>query len=830
MRNKVPAALVAAMFVQSPVCVVHGQCEAQWTEGRGFPGTNGPVSASTAWDPDGAGGQSPMAVIGGSFNIAGDTFANNIAAWNGSEWMALGAGIPGANTTVRTLAVFDDGSGGGPALYAGGFFNVAGGAPANYIARWDGETWSAVGGGMDGRVEALVVHDDGSGPALYAGGAFINAGGQPAHFIARWDGKDWSPVGTGMDNWVLALTVFDDGDGLALHAGGQFIIAGGTLAPFAAKWDGQSWSDLDTGEVDGVIHALTTYDDGGGTDLYAAGEFTFIGTLAVANFIARWDGSTWSSLGAAANGTIYSLAVFDDDGRGGPALHAGGAFTSAGIVDANHIASWDGAEWSALGDGVNNTVTSLAAVEHGSSASLYVGGLFHAADDLAARHVAMWDGAAWSNLGSGAGMNAAILAMTDFNDGSGPALHAAGGFTTAGSAIAGNVARWNATPPDPSWSSLDGGTNFLIQALAVFDDGLEGAGEGGALYAGGWFTAAGGAPASYIARWDGADWSPVGDGVSYIVRALAVFDDGSGAGPALYVGGAFQAAGGEPASFIARWDGAAWSTLSTGVNNAVYALTVFDDGTGPALYAGGEFTTAGDEQANYIARWDGRSWSPLGSGMNSAVYALTTFDDGTGPALYAGGFFSTADEKSANCIARWDGESWSALGTGMSGGQFPAVLALAVFDDGVSGSALYAGGQFTVAGGIPANCIARWSSGESAWLPLSTGLQGTSAPAVHALTVFDDGGGPALHVGGAFHVAGGIVSAYWARWGCVSSLLPADLDGDGIVGPADLAELLAQWGACAKNCSADIAPSNGDGVVGPADLAALLAGWSPAGG
>jgi predicted outer membrane repeat protein len=48
-----------------------------------------------------------------------------------------------------------------------------------------------------------------------------------------------------------------------------------------------------------------------------------------------------------------------------------------------------------------------------------------------------------------------------------------------------------------------------------------------------------------------------------------------------------------------------------------------------------------------------------------------------------------------------------------------------------------------------------------------------------------------------------------------------DLNGDGIVGPADLAQLLASWGACA-NCPADF---NGDGAVGPADLAQLLAHW-----
>ena len=60
-------------------------------------------------------------------------------------------------------------------------------------------------------------------------------------------------------------------------------------------------------------------------------------------------------------------------------------------------------------------------------------------------------------------------------------------------------------------------------------------------------------------------------------------------------------------------------------------------------------------------------------------------------------------------------------------------------------------------------------------------------------------------------------------------LLPADLNSDGVIGAADLAELLAQWGACPArgDCSADISPQpDGDGVVGPADLAELLAHWS----
>jgi hypothetical protein len=54
---------------------------------------------------------------------------------------------------------------------------------------------------------------------------------------------------------------------------------------------------------------------------------------------------------------------------------------------------------------------------------------------------------------------------------------------------------------------------------------------------------------------------------------------------------------------------------------------------------------------------------------------------------------------------------------------------------------------------------------------------------------------------------------------------PADLNGDGSVGTADLLLLLAAWGACPRPpqpCPPDF---DGDGVVGTADLLVLLAAW-----
>jgi hypothetical protein len=71
------------------------------------------------------------------------------------------------------------------------------------------------------------------------------------------------------------------------------------------------------------------------------------------------------------------------------------------------------------------------------------------------------------------------------------------------------------------------------------------------------------------------------------VRAVTVFDDGSGSGPALYVAGGFTRVGAMTVYHIAKWDGKTWSALGSGTNGPLWSLAVFDEGTGPVLCAGG---------------------------------------------------------------------------------------------------------------------------------------------------------------------------------------------------------------------------------------------------
>jgi hypothetical protein len=213
--------------------------------------------------------------------------------------------------------------------------------PVNGVAKWNGSSWDALGGGTDGGVAAFAVFDDGNGLALYAGGSFSTAGGVSARNIARWDGLSWTPLGTGTDSSVASLTVFDDGSGPALFAGGIFTAAGGGPANRVARWDGSSWSALGTGFAGASDHVsvLGVFDDGSGPALHAGGAFTTADGVP-ANRIARWDGSSWSALGSGTSGRVIALATFDDGG--GPALYAGGVFANAYDSGDSYLARWSG--------------------------------------------------------------------------------------------------------------------------------------------------------------------------------------------------------------------------------------------------------------------------------------------------------------------------------------------------------------------------------------------------------------------------------------------------------------------------------------------------------
>ncbi|MEL6851015.1 MAG: T9SS type A sorting domain-containing protein, partial [Bacteroidota bacterium] len=244
-----------------------------------------------------------------------------------NNWSALGSGLSGQPCQALTVDA-------GGTVYAGGAFSSAGGAPnTQYIAKWNGSSWSSVGTGINNICYALEA--DGTGN-VYAGGAFTNAGGNTAKYIARWDGSNWFSLGTGLGGACRGIGV--DGSG-QVFAGGNFTGAGGITANHIAKWDGSNWSALGNG-LSGSCEEVAVDANG---NVYAVGSNVAIPGVA-GQGLAVWNGSIWqgpcggintSSISNPNNSSLFIQAVLVFNSE----LFVGGIFSSAFNQSAFNIAS-----------------------------------------------------------------------------------------------------------------------------------------------------------------------------------------------------------------------------------------------------------------------------------------------------------------------------------------------------------------------------------------------------------------------------------------------------------------------------------------------------------
>jgi hypothetical protein len=265
--------------------------------------------------------------VGGAFTTAGGITVNRIGTLvfvsGAAVWAAMGTGFNSSVTSIAQLLNED-------VIAAGAFTQLGSGAAMAYISRWDGSAWNALGSGMNGQVDCLVVGPDGS---LYAGGNFTTAGGTTVNYIAKWDGSAWSALGTtGTNGRVYSLAIGADG---YLYAGGNFTTAGGVTVNYIAKWNGTAWSALSTG-MNGIVNSITAGPDG---NLYLGGAFTTAGGVTV-NRVTKWNGAKFAALSSGADtGTVYGLA-FDPNGR----LYVCGTFNNIGslAVGTCGIAIWTG--------------------------------------------------------------------------------------------------------------------------------------------------------------------------------------------------------------------------------------------------------------------------------------------------------------------------------------------------------------------------------------------------------------------------------------------------------------------------------------------------------
>lgn len=669
-----------------------------------------------------------------------------------SAWMSLGNGTkPVFPGWVRAIAKFSVDN----KIYVGGdFINVPGVTNGNYLICWDGTSWSAVGndgsGGpaITGSIFSICEYNN----KLYVGGSFTNAcGSANGDYAVVWDGSSWSTLEDGSGNPAInnkvekiKLNTEDSGAGNPLVFCGYFTDAGGVAeADYIAHYNGTSFSALGSdGAGNGAINSFVSDFSFMGTKTYIVGNFSGVGAE-MARYIAVYDSSssTWSKVGTYSfMDRISYIEVYNNEVY---ILDPYNVNNVDGNADLDKCVKFNGTNWVAVKAG--ETFSSGSYDLTVANGKLYIGAKISGTT----KNYCVWDG---TNLTAGeAGISSGSI-FAFYEDATSGHLYIGGGFTnidgvpyndylikTTGS----TVVPMGSGGPSPAFSSY-------VYDMAMYNN---------ELYVGGSFTdLADNTKADYIAKWNGSSWEVLGDNgsggsaLNSAVYSLEVFNN------KLYIGGSFQSgAGNAMIDYLGVWDGSSWSHVGdngsggASINQgAVYDLHVFNS----KLYACGGFAKAGsDALAVKIAVWDGSSWAALGDVASGAsitnVYAIE--DDGTN--LYVGGQFTNlSGDARMDHIAKWDGSAWTNLGEITGDGALNERVHALEFADGI----LYAGGRFTDAQTIAnADYIAKWDG--TSWS--AVGDDGSGGPALGGMVKCLLKEGTSLFVGGAFSDAFGNADA-----------------------------------------------------------------------
>ncbi len=306
----------------------------------------------------------------------------------------------------------------------------------------------------------------------------------------------WSTLGGG----VTQATAFALGpvvmllDGRTV-VGGNMLDFGGTAAnDYLAVWNGTSWSTLGGAAPNNIVYCGVLGLDG---KLFVSGDFTSIGGVAI-NRTAQWTPSTnaWTEVGA--GGTSHDFAALALDPATGYiwGVGAGAAQpTTAGGVTIDGVGYWTGSAWVAANAGLPGSWTAAGpqALAVGPDGRMYFG-----TDSASTDGVYVWTGSTWTLFSAETGAGTVIALETARSQ-----LIVGGTYGTLGGVAVGRIASASPSGIAGLGAGVVGGSGG-VRSLAATADGL--------LYAAGdqWTTVGGITPPDSIAVWNGSSWTPFG--------------------------------------------------------------------------------------------------------------------------------------------------------------------------------------------------------------------------------------------------------------------------------------------------------------------------------
>ncbi len=336
-----------------------------------------------------------------------------------------------------------------------------------------------------------------------------------------------------------------------------------------------------------------------------------------------------------------------------------GGHMLAGGEDVGGVVEWTGSAWVSAGlplegsphDQNRNMVREMCAGDLGDGPRIFAGGWDIFGQNMR-EPLAQWDGQTWHGMIDPWEFEGLVSSIAIHDDGSGPALYAAGTFHLwEGDTF--DIARWR----DGQWEAVGSpnfrGDYFRIFSLIEYDDGT-----GPALYAGGFFNQIGGVEAMAVAKWDGEHWTQVGEGLrhyedepAHISSLASMVIQGQ---PRLYARGMIEGSGDNDfSSDWAVWDGIEWRDGLADFPFKPYDWKHIETENGPVFLVSGHNGGGGPVR---VAISYGDRWSILPGDFDGGISALGMSSvDGSESVYVVGskGSFSHIDDLPSDGFARF---------------------------------------------------------------------------------------------------------------------------------------------------------------------------------
>ena len=296
--------------------------------------------------------------VGGSFtNFSSIAGLNRLAKWGGTSvgWTSVDSSGDEINRTIRAINFSPSGTG----PYIGGNFNNQKGiGTLDYFSVWNGSNWGSVrtggdfvqsaGGLLNNKGVYTIEFDENEN--IYVGGRRIRPSGfnVQLRMIFKWvvGGSRWTSVNLGIDGnlpdnglgFVRTIKIVNENE---IYIGGNFSQFNNNtnlrnLAKYSNTVTG-GWTSISGNISDNIEYSnvstsaplVFNINIDNLNNIYVSGDFQYIDNNIKLQYLALYDGNSWTSISKCPNGDEINSDVYVVDfspiGIYGP--YIGGIFT-----------------------------------------------------------------------------------------------------------------------------------------------------------------------------------------------------------------------------------------------------------------------------------------------------------------------------------------------------------------------------------------------------------------------------------------------------------------------------------------------------------------------